>query len=105
MTWPVCSRTNSGVGPLELAHTEVGGDLGGVDAVGARRQNEHRRAVGVEEQAVGDRTDLAAQRLGRECRGVHRVGQDDDLTGAAAARVVVAEPGDRRVFGVHGARP
>ena len=61
--------------------------------------------VGVEEQTVGDRTDLAPQRLGRECRGVHRVGQDDDLTGAAASRVVVAEPGDRRVFGVHGRDP
>ena len=99
ITWPVCSRTNSG-GRFERREADGGRDLGGVDAVGARGEDQDRRAVGVEEQAVGDRADLAAERLGGQCRRVHGVGENDDLAGAPQ-REWISETGDRRVLGRH----
>ena len=55
----------------------------------------------VEDEAVGDRTDLAAEGFGRECGRVDGLGQDDDLTGAAAAGVLVAKSDDCGVLGRH----
>ena len=48
-------------------------------------------AVGVEEQAVGDRADLAAERLGGQGGGVDRVWQDDDR--GRCPRAACAPPG------------
>jgi hypothetical protein len=76
----------------------VGGDLGGVHPVRAAGEDEHRAAPGVEEQAVRDGADLAAERLGGERRGVHRVGEDDDAAGAAGLLPGAAEAGDGGVL-------
>ncbi len=103
ITWPVCSRTNSG-----LARFSPGTPIrAAVASVSTRCEPEVRistgEPVGVEEQAVGDRADLAAERLGGQCGGVDRVGQNDDLTGPAEPRVRLAEPDDGRVLGLgHG---
>ena len=61
----------------------------GVAVALARRR--HR-----EEQAVGDRADLAAERVGGELGGVHRVGQHDDPAGAATGLELGPEAGDGR---------
>ena len=45
----------------QLADPELGGDLRCVDPVRAGRQDQHRGAVAVEDQAVGDRADLAPE--------------------------------------------
>ena len=103
MTWPVCSAYELGVGALEPADADALGGGRGVDAVGARGEDQDRLAAGVEEQAVGDRADLAAERRGGECGGVDAVGQDDHVTGAAAPGVLVSKSGDRRVLGRHDA--
>jgi hypothetical protein len=73
-----------GVGALEPADADAVGDRRRVDAVGAGGEDEDGLAVTVEEQAVGDRSDLAPQRRRGECRSVGAVGQDDHVTRAAA---------------------
>ena len=58
-------------------------------------------AAGVEEQAVGDRADLAAERRRGECGGVDGIGQDDHVTGAAAPGQLVSKTDDRRMLARH----
>ena len=72
---PVAARTNSGVARRTAVGADDRGDLAGVDAVRARRHHEQWRAVGVEQQRVGDLPDLDAQRGGRGRGGRHGVGQ------------------------------
>ena len=43
ITWPVCSRTNSGRRPAQPLHAELGGDLRGVDPVRPRGEDQHGR--------------------------------------------------------------
>ena len=84
---------------LERGEALLGGDLVGVDPVTTAGEHEHGRPGGVEEQAVGDRPDLAAERLRGELGRVDRRGQDDDPPGPAGLGHRRAEGGDRRVLG------
>jgi hypothetical protein len=73
--------------PAQLRDAEFAGYLDGVDPVCAGREHEQRRAVGVEDQRVGDLPDLDAQRRGRRGGGGHRLGEHDDprrVTGSGA---------------------
>ena len=97
MTWPVWRRTKSGLARLRVPDAEVRCHLVGVDAVGAAGEQQQRLAVAVrarhrEEQAVGDRADLAAEGVGGQLGGVHRVGEHDDPAGPAASFELGAEP-------------
>ena len=65
----VAARTKSGSARLTDADPEQRRDLGRVHAVCAARQDEQRRAVGVEDQAVGDGAYLAAELRGRRRGG------------------------------------
>ena len=105
ITCPVCSRTNSGEARRSFVTPTLAAVLRGVHPVRSRGEDQHRRAVGVEEQAVGDRSDLAAERFGSECGGVDGIGQNDDLASSAASCVLGAEPADRGVVGRHGCDP
>ena len=102
MTCPVCRRTNSGVARSSAGDADARRRPGGVDAVRAGGQDEDRDAAGVEDQAVGDRADLAAERLGGECGGVDRIGQDDHVTGASApVSARLGNRGDRGMLARH----
>ena len=48
----------------------------------------------VEEEAVRDRADLAAESLRGEDSSVHGLGQDDDLTRASPSGVLVSKSDD-----------
>ena len=85
MTWPVCVAHELRLRPVQRADADRGSHLAGVDAVGAGGEDQYRLPAGVEQQAVGDRADLAAERLGRQRGGVDRVGEDDDAAGPPAA--------------------
>jgi len=56
------------------------GDHGGIYPVRAAGQDQQRLAVGIEDQAVGDRPDLATELSGRCCGGGCRLGQLPDLS-------------------------
>ena len=97
--WPVCSRTNSGVARRSAVDADQGGHLGGVDPVRAGGQHQQRRAVGVEDQRVGDLADLDAERGGGRGGGGDRVGQHADLAHGRRPRLEGVL--DRPDVGVH----
>ena len=80
ITWPVCSRTNSGLARASRPAPIVAAVSRGVDPVRPGGQDQDRCAMVVEDEAVGDRADLAAEGLGGEGGRVDGLGQDDDLT-------------------------
>jgi hypothetical protein len=77
-----------GTRPPQPGDADVGRDLGGVHPVRAAGENQDRAVAAIEEQAVGDCADLTTEGSRGQRSGVHRLGQDNDSTGAAGG-----EPG------------
>jgi hypothetical protein len=68
-----------GGGPAHAPGADQRRHRAGVDAVGAAGEDQQRCAVGVEDQAVGDRADLAAERAGGRGRGRHGLVETADV--------------------------
>ena len=87
-----------GTRPPEPGHADVGCDLARGHSVGAAGEDQDRTVIASEEQAVGDRADLAAKGLRGQRSSVDRFRHDDDSTRAAGGKPGRAEPRDGLVL-------
>ena len=66
------------IGLADRGGAKDAGQVIGVDAMSAAGHHEQRIAIAIEHEAVGDRTDLAAELFGRRDRGLGVGVQDSD---------------------------
>ena len=96
MTWPVCCADELRLGAPQRADAELAATLAVSTRCAPLVSSSTGCAVGVEEQAVGDRADLAAERLGgelRRCapsRGARRSGRCRRARSSSARKRVMA---------------